>query len=209
MKKILLVGLALISLAVFGQTPDRSVIIEWDDTVTVRDLNNTAAYKVVNFNYPGFPVGLNEDMEVFIYRSENQPPIDYRLYNLVVSEGCLNQQDSIFPAYRIYVRAYDVVERDTTDIFESIEQEENTANQSVFPYEKQLKYFVFYMGIHRRETQGFNITAKQQAILDKVEAKMENMWMNYIESENKKKSISDQENIDIDFGWNDVDPETE
>lgn len=205
MKKLVFVLLAICAIQVSAQI--RTVVVDWSDPTRNVD---SSGYTIINPNYSVsfLPVnGLSDNLEVFVHHEETIPPIDYRLYNLLVTEGITDSLDSEYTTNRIYLREYDVVARDSAEIFESIEQEENEANLQVFPNEKHLKYLVFYCGIHRRETQGYNVTVNQQAILDKVEAKMENMWMNYINSLTKQEAIRNEEIIDIDSDWVITDPE--
>jgi hypothetical protein len=210
MKTIILLLTLFISTTVFSQS-FRCVVVEWDDTVTVRNVDNLDIYRVVNSNYTVnyLPVpGLDTTLEVFVYREfSGMPPVDYRLYNVLVEEACLDSIDSEWPTNRIYAKQYSIVARDSSELFESVHQEENNANYGVFPYEKQLKYMAMYMMIHRRETQGFTITPKQQVILDRVEAKGELIWQNYINGLDKKEAIRNEETFDIDLGWNNTDPE--
>ena len=201
--------LLFISINIFASF--RTIVVEWDDTVTVRDVENLNSYRIVNNNYlvNSLPVlGLSPELEVFVYKQLSEmPPVDYRLYNVLVQEGCIDSLDATWPTNRIYARQFSIIERDSAGLFESVEQEENLANAGVFPYEKQLKYMAMYLGILDRKIDGLAIPVKLQLLKPKMDAKIELIYQNYINALNKIQAIKDEENMDIDLGWNISDPE--
>lgn len=205
-----LIILLFISVSLFGQS-FRTIVVEWDDTVTVRDIENVGAWHVVNNNYivNFLPVqGLSSNLEIFVYKQlSERPPVDYRLFNVLVQEGPIDSIDQAWPGHRIYARQFSIVARDSTQLFQSVEQEENLANAGVFPYEKQLKYMAMYLGILDRKIDGLSIPVKLQLLKPKMDAKIELIYQNYINALNKIQAIKDEENMDIDLGWNISDPE--
>jgi hypothetical protein len=210
MKKLVIL-LLCISTTIFAQIPFRCIIVEWNDTVTVRDVTNINSYRIVNNNYMTYslPVqGIASNLEAFVYKQFSEiPPVDYRLYNVLIQESCLDSIDQMWSPHRIYARQFSIIERDTIELFQSVEQEENLANAGVFPYEKQLKYIALYLGILDRKIDGLSIPQKLQVLKPKMDAKIELIYQNYVNSLNKKQAISDEENFDIDLGWNSSDPE--
>lgn len=211
MKKITLLLLAFISLNIFSQSTFRTVIVEWDDTVTVRDVSSLDIYRVVNYDHRVYslPVlGLAPNLEAFVYKEfSNMPDVDYRLYNVLVQEGCIDSLDSEWNSNRIYARQYSIVARDSTELFESVEQEENLANFGVFPYQRQFKYMLMYMAYLERKVDGLSIPNALQVVADRVNAKQNLIWQNYLNAQSKKDAIRNEENFDIDLGWNNTDPE--
>jgi hypothetical protein len=210
MKKLIFLLSLFISANLLSQS-FRTIVVEWDDTVTVRDLSNTDIWRIVNSNYGvlSLPVsGLNENLEIFVYRQLNNfPPVDFRLQNVLVEEGCIDSLDGTWTDNRIYARQYTIVQKDTTQLKESVEQEENVANAGVFPYEKQLKYIALYLGILDRKIDGLAIPATLQTLKPKMDDKIELIYQNYVNAQNKKQAINNEESFDIDLGWNDTDPE--
>lgn len=210
MKKIIFLLMLCFSVSMFSQS-FRTVVVEWDDTVTVRDVSNLDIYRIVNNNYQvtSLPVlGLAPELEIFVYRElSGMPPVDYRLYNVLVSEGCIDSLDTEWSTNRIYARAYDIIAKDTTELYESVEQEENLANNEVFISQKQLKFMVMYMGILDRKIDGLSIPVRLQELKPKMDARIELIYQNYVNSLNLKEAIRNEESYDIDLGWNDTEPE--
>lgn len=207
MKKLLILLLLSLSLGLYAE---RGVVVEWDDTVTVRDVNNLDSYRIVNSNYQFtiLPTGLDPNLEIFIYRQLSEmPPVDYRIYNVLVSEGCIDSLDVTWSTNRIYARQFSIIERDSTELFESVEQEENLANANVFPYEKQFKYLLIYVNYLERKIDGLSIPSTVQTVADKVNDKGELIYQNYVNAQAKKEAIRNEESFDIDLGWNDSNPE--
>lgn len=207
MKKLLTLLLIALSFSLYAE---RGIVVQWDDTVTVKDVQNLDSYTIVNTNYQFtiLPTGLDPNLEIFIYRQLSEmPPVDYRLFNVLVQEGCIDSLDQTYPLNRIYARQFSVIERDTTELFESVEQEENLANFNVFKYEKQFKFLLMYCGYLERKIDGLSIPAALQNVADKTNTRQELIYQNHVNALNKKEAIRNEENFDIDLGWNDTDPE--
>jgi hypothetical protein len=99
------------------------------------------------------------------------------------------------------------LDRATPDKLNSVLEAENDANYKVFPNNKQLKYIVLSLAIIDRKASGLTISPKQQAILDKLQAKAQKIWTNHIAGETKATAVTAGQLVDLDAGWESVDPE--
>ena len=202
MKKLFAVGLFLTLFAgLFAQIP--CIVIQWDETRT--------EYTVVNFNYKPATlpiIGLDPDLEVLVKRTPYDiPEYDPRLKVLVTTQGASDEFDTQYPTTKKWLTTYTLLDRATPDKLNSVLEAENDANYKVFPNNKQLKYIVLSLAIIDRKASGLTISPKQQIILDKLQAKANMIWTNHIAGETKATAVTAGQLVDLDAGWESVDPE--
>lgn len=205
MKKLLLAAsiLTFVLSSLFAQIP--CVVIQWNPAHT--------EYTVVNFNYNplALPVqGLDPALEVLVKRTPyDVPEYDVRLKYLVTNNSISTSYDSIYTTSRKWLTTYYLVAQADSVKKQSVDEVENDANYQVFPNTKQLKLLTIAVAVIDRKASGLTITPKQQAVLDLVQAKALKIWNNYLNGVALKEAIDAQQEVDLDEGWENVDPENE
>ena len=172
------------------------VLIRWNAEKT--------QYSVLNWNVelqsPNV-VGLDDDLE---YLAKTTPfPIpeyDPRLYVLVTTQQFVDEVSEHTPL-RKWEITYSTQERTTAEKNISVNEAEADANIGVFPTSKHLKYIALTLAILDKKASGLTIGNKEQAILDKVNAKALRIWNNHITGEAKKSDLSNNTPIDLDSDW--------
>ena len=180
------------------------VLVRWTDPQN-KDYNNPGAIQILNSNAiltsPNV-IGLDPDLEYFVKREPfPYPNVDHRIQAVKTSEWIFDEQDTEYPELKVWKKTYETIARSKDEIKDAVEEEEANANNVMFPYKNVMKYIGLYAAIVRREAKGLSITAKQQEILDKVEAKLEKLWNNHILREQKNADIDSENPIDVDYGW--------
>jgi hypothetical protein len=188
----------------------KCVLVRWDDPLN-KVFDDPSALEILNHNAvildPDVQ-GLDPDLEYFVKREPYPyPDVDYRLQAVTTTEWVKDEFDTEYPTLRKWEKIYQTASRTDNELKTSVDSEEQQSNATVFPNIKQFKYLALYVGIVRREANGLNISAAQQDIIDKVEAKLENMWINHVNALSKKADIDASNPIDLDSGWNTTDPE--
>jgi len=191
---------AFLTLNIFAQIP--CVVIQWNAGHT--------AYTVVNYNYnpTSFPiVGIAPDLEVLVKRTPYAiPDYDPRLKYLGVFQTVSVDFDTQYPDQRKWLTTYTLIDRDFADKSISVDEAENDANYAVFPTHKQLKYLTIAAVIIDRKASGLTITAKQQQILNALQAKAAKIWNNHIVGEAKKAELIQGLDVDLDADWENTEP---
>lgn len=204
MKRIVLMFVAC--LCVLSVSAIDCVLIQWHDA-------EKTAYSVVNYNYnPTYlpVVGLDSDLEVLVKRTPYvRPEYDVRLKNLITSYSVSESFDSEYTQNRMWLEEFNLIDREVNDQITSVSESENYANYQVFPNEKQLKYLTVAMAATIRYARGLTITTAESDIMDKVIAKGLRIYQNHLLSEAKKDSLNVGAMVDLDYGWQNVDPENE
>lgn len=184
------------------------MLIRWND-VNDKVLNDTTKFVIVNDNVitPSL-VNLDPDLEYFAERIPySYPELDIRL---AYPQETITMTEDIetITGCRYYNKTWQVIERSILEKHASIDNEKNIANFGVFPLEKQLEYLAMYAAIIRRELHNQNVTTEMTNLVNKVEAKVTNIWLNHIEALDKKAAADLGQQINLDEGWENVDPET-
>ena len=204
MKKTLVL-LSLLILTIGLQAAIPCVLIRWDETRT--------NYTVVNYSYnPEFlPIdGLIPELEALVKREPYSIPVyDSRLKILGVQNTISETFDAQYPTSRQWITTYTLIDRSILDKQISVDEAENDANYQVFPTSKQFKYMVLALAIIDRKASGLTITAAQQRILDKLQAKALKIWNNHITGLAKKAELEAGYDVDLDSDFEVIDPENE
>lgn len=202
-KSLLIISFLFAFIVANSQIP--CVVIQWNTERT--------AYSVVNYNYNpiSLPItGLSSDFEVLVKRTPYaMPEYDTRLKVLVTTYAPSETYDATYTTNRMWVETFGLLDRSNSEQMTSVDEAENYANFQVFPSEKQIKYIVLTLSILDRKASGLTVSAKQQAILDRVNAKALRIWTNHILGETKKDSLNAGNLVDLDYGWENIDPEVE
>lgn len=179
------------------------ILIEWLDEAKTN-------FRIVKWDVQltaPIVLGLSPELEYLVKRTPfAAPDYDPRLVNLVITQN-VGDFDTEYPTLRQWVTEYSLQERSTEDKKISVDESENDANYKVFPTNKHLKYMSLALAIIDRKASGLTITAAQQAILDKVQAKAQRIWNNHITASAKKQAIDAANPIDLDTDWEAIDPE--
>lgn len=190
----------------------RTVVIRWFDPLN-KDIEDPTAFEIVNFNYQvtNLPIaGLSEDLEVFVYEEPfPQPPIDWRTHYLATHEGMYDEFSVEWPTNRLWKKTYEVLERSKEELKVSVDDEKYFANDQLFPIQKQMEYLAMYAAGIKRLVQNQTIPAALQDIFDKADAKIELIYQNHLLALQKKADIEAENPVDLDAGWENVDPETQ
>ena len=187
----------------------RYMLIRWND-VNDKVLNDTSKFVIINDNVinPSL-IGLSPDLEYFAERIPfAYPKLDIRL---AYPQETITMTEDVESSTlcRYYDKTWEVIERSLFEKHASIDNEKNNANFGVFPLEKQLEYLAMYAAIIRRELKNQNVTTEMAALANKVEAKVTKIWANHIEALDKKLAADNAQQINLDEGWENIDPETE
>lgn len=180
-----------------------TVVIQWD---AARE-----TFKVINYNYicTEFPIqGLDPDLEVLVKRTPfAMPDYDSRLMNLVLTQDISTGFDPIYPSQKQWITTYSLEPRTAAELTSAVADAENDANYKVFPTAKQFKYMVLACAIIDRKASGLTITPAQQTMLDKLQAKASKIWSNHITANAKRNEITTVGTVNLDAGWEIIDPE--
>lgn len=190
----------------------RTIVIRWFDPLN-KDIEDPTAFEIVNFDYQvlSLPIsGLAEDLEVFVFEEPfPQPPIDDRTHFLESHEGMYDEFSIEWPTNRLWKKTYQVVERSKDELKISVDDEKYNANNQLFPIQKQIEYLAMYAAGIKRLVQNQNIPVELQNIFDKADAKIELIYQNHLLALQKKADVEAENPVDLDAGWENVDPETE
>jgi hypothetical protein len=202
MKKLFILSLFIaFTGGIFAQIP--CVGIQWNE-------DNTE-FTVVNFNYNplSLPIqGLSENMEVLVKREPYAiPEYDPRLKRLVTSYDISEEYDTEHPTSRMWVKTYSLLDRSTDEKIISVSEAENDANYQVFPTQDHFKYMVLAIAIIDRKASGMTISAAQQTLLNRVQNRATKIWQNHVISQQKAAAIEAAQEVDLDEGWENIDPE--
>lgn len=204
MKKLLIL-FAFITLQLSAFTQIDCIVIEWN--------NDSTSFTVVNWDYkPAFlpVVGLTPGLEVLVKRKPYElPEYDTRLKYLQATYMVSEDFDSEHQTNRKWLEIFGLADRTIEEQIISVNEAENFANYGVFPIDKHLKYIAITLAILDKKSRGLTISTKEQSILDKVNAKALRIWNNHILGEAKKDTLNIGGLINLDDGWENVDPENE
>ena len=195
----------LMAFAANSQTIANCTHIQWNEAHD--------AYSVINYSYnvTFLPViGIAPNSEILINRTPySVPAYDPRLKNLVISKDVSADFDSQFPDHRKFETLYTLTDRTIEQKKIEIEKIEADANYSILPLNKQMKYMLLYMVALRLETKGLPVTARRQRLFNYIETKAVRINDNLILSETKKASLDNNEQIDLEIGFENGDNEVE
>lgn len=204
MKRVLFILMLFISVSSFAQYTN-CVVIEWSA--------DSSSFSVVNYNYTvsSFPVpGLIYGLEVLVKRTPYSiPSYDSRLKILNVHHRVSESYDAVNTNNRMWLETYTLTERSIDSKIASVCDAENWANYKVFPQHKQLKNIVICMAILDKKSSGLTISAAEQAILDKMNAKSLLLWKNKITCQLKIDTLKAGGSVDLDSNWENIDPDDE
>jgi len=149
--------------------------------------------------------GLDLDLEYLAkYAPENKPTFDTRLYNLQINREQGTGDNEFHPTYpnlRQWRITYELIQKSDDEIKEAITDEEEIANNSVFPNKKQLKNIVLALAILNRKINGVNLIQRELDMLDNIHAKAMKIWLNE-QNADEKIAIVDAGGIpNLDDGW--------
>lgn len=97
--------------------------------------------------------------------------------------------------------------RSDAEIIENIKNAEDLANNNVFPTTKQLKYMALGIAVLNRKIDGATLTSKEENLLQIIHQKAVDIWQNDQNMRDKITQLNNQQEPDLDDGWNDVDDE--
>lgn len=185
------------------------MLIKWND-INDKVLNDPSKFIIIHekVTSPSL-VGLDPDLEYFAERIPYERPVtDLRLAYI---QEVLTMTEDIETSTncRFYDITFNVIERTIFEKKASVDDMKNQANFQVFPSSKHLEYLAMYAAIIRRQLNNQNITPEMNSLVAKVEAKITKIWANHIEALDKKAAINASAQINLDEGWETVDPETE
>ena len=204
MKKIAIMSL-LLGLFIMLQAQIPCVLIKWN--------TDSTEFNVVNFDYkPAFlpVIGLTPGLEVLVKRTPYAvPEYNSRLYVLSVQHNLSVDYDSEHAGNRMWLETYSLINRSVADKIVSVNDAKNYANYNVFPQQKHLEYLLIGLCIVNKKSSGLTLTEKEESILDKITDKGLLVWQNRINAEQKIDSLNAGAEVDLDYNWNDEDPETE
>jgi hypothetical protein len=146
--------------------------------------------------------GLDPDLE-WLVKTEpfGAPDYDSRIWELEVDDAITQEPHPEHSHLNQFKRTYKTNKRPDEDIILAIENAETDANQSVVSYNTDEKLFMLAIGILVRKDGGVQPNAKEQAILDQVQAFDVKIWKNDTEKKNKKDQVLAGQEPDIDAGW--------
>lgn len=188
------------------------VLIEWLNPAD-KDVTDSSKWVIRNKDYkPDFlpVVGLEPQYEVFVKRTPFVlPPVDYRLFDLVISESPLDIMDEEHTSNRQWAVTYSIQDKDIEEKNTSVEEAMNLANEIMFPQSKRELIQLAYPVVKARELAGLTIGVKQQKIIDSYELFVQRAYENFVIAEQKKEDISNGIAIDVDADFNTQNPENE
>lgn len=191
------------------------ILVAWNDALD-KDITDPSKFTVIKegVTQPSL-VGLVNYLEYFALRDTFDLPdgvdplIAIKTNTITLIDTTVNVTNALGEQQpvRQYDKTYAVQLRPVADILSAVDEYEANANIQVFPYQKQLKYMLFYMMGLKRIQDGGTLTAYQQAFMDKVDAKGVKIWKNFIEAEAKKTAINNSGVYDISADWETADEE--
>lgn len=181
------------------------VLIRWNEPEKL-------TYEIINWNKqlinPNV-VGLDNDLEYLEKTIPNeQPTFDSRLFNLIITQE-FKDEESVNPPLRKWEITYSLQDKNKEQKKISIVETEQLASEEVMPMNQFMRFTVMYCIILKRKIDGLSISTEQQDILDKYETKGLSIWQNWINGLTKKSDIDIDNSIDIDSGWNSINPNPE
>lgn len=157
-------------------------------------------------NYPRKDIGPIPDLlpglEWKLIVEANRPQIDTRTHKYVKSENNTNASHPDYPHLKQYQIFYNVVPKSNVELQQVVKELEKEANEQILAEQTRMKYIILGLGILIRKSNGINITAKEQTILDKILAKAINVWQNDTTLQAKLDEINNSTVPDPDTGWN-------
>jgi hypothetical protein len=170
-----------------------------------------------NINYPNADpnspvIGMDEDLELLAkYTPYNIPDYDSRLYLLEILEGPGSGSTEYHPIYTLLKQwriEYGTVKRSVDEQKTSVSNAEELANSKVFPITKQLKYLTLGVSILNRKIDGITLTPTEEVILSRIHDKALCIWRNNSNASSMYTQIDENQEPNIDDGWDETDPET-
>jgi hypothetical protein len=183
----------------------------WLD-VNNKDITDPSTFAIVEeFETDPSLIGLSPELEYFKQRIPFSKPSVDPLLAYITEVITLTDDIEVVEGVdvRCYDRTFSVTLFDNDTIKDNIENIKNDSNTLVFPDTKRLEYLAMYAAINERKRQNLNITPEMEAIVEKVEAKVARIWNNHITSLTKKEAVDLGDPIDINNGWETLDPENE
>lgn len=146
--------------------------------------------------------GLDPDLEWLLkYEPFVRPDYDSRLFILQQNEEITETPHPDYAHLNQYLITFATLKRDVEEIQAHIENAETNANQSVLPYEKQLKIITLGLGVLFRKVEGMSLNAKEQVIADRVESIAVKLWKNDQTLRDKVEQLANGEEPNLDEGW--------
>lgn len=146
--------------------------------------------------------GLDPDLEWLIKVTPYvQPDYDSRIFVLNQTEEVTQTPHPDYPHLNQYRITFSTSKRATEEIAISVENAEREANESVFPYTKQLKILTLGLGVLFRKVGGMTLNAKEIAVKDKVLALAVKIWKNDQALRDKIAELAAGTEPNIDEGW--------
>ncbi len=143
--------------------------------------------------------GLEQDLEWLIVVEDDKPVYDPEKEQLTRNTERTITPHATFTHLNVY-RIWWTASRKSDDLIkERLEQKEEQANVNLT--NRQIKLSFLYNAVLHRKIQGLNITAKQQAILDKGDALAVKIWQNETTLQNKIQELTDTGDTDLKVGW--------
>lgn len=146
--------------------------------------------------------GLDPDLEWLVKKELFvAPDYDSRIFILNQNESITTEPHPDYPHLNQYQISYSTEKRPDEDIVVSVENAERQANETIFPYQKQLKTLLLGLGVVFRRAEGMQLTSKEQGIADKVTEMAVRVWKNDQALKDKIQEITDGTEPNIDEGW--------
>lgn len=222
MKKLIFILLVVASFKVAAQTnPNPNQIfyvVEWDDTVTVRDVDNIRPNMIKNWNYKTaiWPVNLSENVELFVFEgTKNMPLSDQRLFDLRLELYFLDSSNISLGYDSTRLCGYQWIETpsDTTNIFAAIDAIKSKYNNRIFNNEygnyedeiaqlqKQIENLAYYCYAIDAQINTLPTPSRLLNKIPKIRTFITKWFINNTHSDDIKQAIRNEESTDIDAGW--------
>lgn len=147
-------------------------------------------------------IGLDPDLEWLVkHEPYLAPDYDSRIFILNRIESITKTAHPDYEWLNQYQITYSTAKRTDQEITVSIENAEVEANETMIPYNKQLKLLALSVGVLFRNLDGMTLTPKEQTIKTKMLDVAVRIWKNDAAVRAKVNELTAGTEPNIDEGW--------